>query len=56
MNARQFLPVEHRQALARVEDERNARGLELLRMLEHRVAAVGRNDAQLDVGVRLDAR
>jgi hypothetical protein len=51
----QLAAVEHRQALARVEHEGDAGRLELLGVLQHRVAAVGRDDAQLDVGARGDA-
>jgi hypothetical protein len=51
---RGFLAVKHRQALARVEHKRDARRLELLRVLQHGVAPVGRDDAQLDIAARLD--
>ena len=45
----QFLAVEHRQALARIENEGDAGCLELLRVGQHAVAAVGGDDAELGV-------
>ena len=36
-----------------VKHKRNTQTLELLSMLEHGVSPIRRNDAQLDVGVRL---
>src|SRR3990172_9500508 len=48
----QIVAVEQRHALSRVEDEGNAGLGELPRMLDHALAPVGRNDAELDaVGV-----
>jgi hypothetical protein len=47
----QLVAVEHRQALARIEDERDA-GAAAARVLEHRVAAVGRDDRDADVVAR----
>ena len=44
--AAQLLAAEHRQALAGVEDEGDAGGLEFARMLQHAVAAVGRDDRE----------
>ena len=52
---REFLAVEHRQALARIEDEGNVRRLELLGVLQHGLAAIGRDDAQANVLARRDA-
>jgi hypothetical protein len=49
---RQLVAVEHRQALARVEHEGDAGGLELLGVLKHGVAPVGGDDAQADVAAR----
>lgn len=45
----QVLAVEHGQALTRIEDEGNARGMEVACVLEHGVAAVRRDDAETDV-------
>ena len=44
----QLLAVEHRQPLARVENERDAGRVELARVLQHAVAPVGRDDAERD--------
>ena len=49
---RQFLAVEHRQALAGIEHERNAGRVELLGVLQHRFAAVRGDDAEPDVVAR----
>ncbi len=49
--AAQLLVAEHRQPLAGVEHERDARRGELLGMGEHRLAAVGRDDRHPDVAV-----
>ena len=46
MKCSQLLAVEHRQALARVEDEGNAGGRELRGVLDHRLAAVRRDDPE----------
>ena len=54
--AAQLGAVEHRQALARIEDERDAGGGELRGVLQHRVAAVGRDDADAQVGARRHRR
>ena len=48
----QLLAVEHRQALAGIEDERHAGVGELARMVEHGAASVGRDDRDADVGAR----
>ncbi len=45
----QLVAIEHRQALTRIEQERNATLCKLARMPKHAVAAVGRNHAQLEV-------
>ena len=45
----QHVGIEHRQALAGVEDEWDAGGVELLRVLDHPVPAIGRDDAQSHV-------
>ena len=42
----QLFAVEHRQALAGIKHKRNARRFELLRMLQHGIAPIGRDDAQ----------
>ena len=42
----QLLTIEHRQALTWVKHKRDARSFELLRMLQHGVAPIGRDDAQ----------
>ena len=47
--AAQLGAVEHRQALARIEDEAGAGVCQLLGVLEHGIAAVGRNDRDLHV-------
>ena len=49
MKREQLVAVEHRQALAGVEDERDARFVEFARVLQHAVAAVRRDDAELHV-------
>ena len=49
MKALQVVGVEHRQALAGIEDEGNAGGRELLGVADHAVATVRRDDADLDV-------
>lgn len=54
MNAPQLLSaVEHRQALPRIEDEWNAGFGELARMLDHALAAIRRDDAELDAVVAI---
>ena len=45
----QFIAAEHRQALARVEHEWNAGRGQLLRVADHRVAAIGGDDRVGDV-------
>ena len=45
----QFLAAEHRQPLAWVENERNTRGRELLRMLDHGLAAVRSDQSDRDL-------
>jgi hypothetical protein len=45
----QLFAAEHRQSLPGIEDERDPGIVELLRVLEHAVAAVGRNDPELRV-------
>ena len=45
----QFGPVEHRQALTGIEDERDADSCHLLGVLLHRLAAVRRNNPEADV-------
>jgi hypothetical protein len=52
MKFQQFLAVEHRQPLAGVEDEGHAGVGELLRVLQHAVAAVRRDDAERRVPAR----
>src|SRR5262245_39902808 len=47
----QLFATEHWQSLAGVEHERDAVICELLSMLEHAVATVGGDDAQLDAAV-----
>ena len=50
MKLAQLLGAEHRQPLAGVEDERDAGRGELLGMRDHALAAIGRDDADADVG------
>ena len=52
--AAQLGAVEHRQALARVEDEGHAGGDELGGVAQHRLAAIGRDDRQRQVAARRD--
>jgi len=50
----QLFAIEHRQTLAGIEDKRNISVFELLGMLEHGVASIGGNNAQLDVCTLFD--
>ena len=52
MKCAQVVAVEHRQALARIEDEGDAGSGQLRARAQHRVAAVGRDDGEADVGAR----
>ena len=52
--ALQLIAAEHRQPLARVEDEGDARLRKLRRMLDHALAAVGGDDAERDVARFVD--
>ena len=47
--AAQLVAVEHRQTLSRVEDEGDLGRCQLRRMVDHRVATIGRDDRQRDV-------
>ena len=50
----QLFAIEHRQTLAGIEYKWNIGVFELLRMLEHGVASIRRNNAELDICALFD--